>query len=576
MNFVTAIKYAFSFLVLILISFESNNFNYLLYGAIELALIISISDFLVGKSRWFNIVNFILMLFFNAQTIMLHFANSYISLVMLENLDSAEDLQGKTVVYAIGIILVVLFSFIPIKSFGNHHLKVDLVFPALLLLELCFIFATEGIYSPAKGAKQLYDQWQDMKYIEEMKSQLIAEIANGSEMSVSGNITGYYRPQVSSNAVSSNLATSNSTSSNMAVSANEVEEEVYIPVEERLDELFPIGTESAKISAASGSNVIIVFVEGLSKNIITDSRNIMPALNSWQYSTINFTNYYNHTFATYRGLQGQLYSGYQQNNLDTNSLPSLMSVLKNIGYYTSFINTEPLNPDFSYYLSCMGFDNLIEDTSALYGPADSLSDKQAYEKLFDAACTLNESGVPFFLSMYSFGTHASLDTVDEVYGDGTDPALNKFYNADCQIATFLQKFLASSLAENTMLVITADHATYGDEDFRNAFPNYYRAMVELDEIPLMIYYKGNVATVNADGRNSLDLAPTILDMLGIDRPTSFLGSSLFSAKYAESILDTFFWESGLVYFTGNDSIQVPAADVKTYILNQIIYYFAIK
>ena len=52
--------------------------------------------------------------------------------------------------------------------------------------------------------------------------------------------------------------------------------------------------------------------------------------------------------------------------------------------------------------------------------ANTISDKDAYEILFDSAMEQSASGVPFFLAIYTFGTHASLDSADETFGDGTD------------------------------------------------------------------------------------------------------------------------------------------------------------
>ena len=61
-------------------------------------------------------------------------------------------------------------------------------------------------------------------------------------------------------------------------------------------------------------NVILIFVEGMSQHIIDDERNIAPNIREVQSKSLNFKNYYNHTFATYAGIIGQLYSGYQLQN----------------------------------------------------------------------------------------------------------------------------------------------------------------------------------------------------------------------------------------------------------------------
>ncbi|WP_238140785.1 sulfatase-like hydrolase/transferase, partial [Streptococcus suis] len=103
-------------------------------------------------------------------------------------------------------------------------------------------------------------------------------------------------------------------------------------------------------SLSATPNVVLIFVEGLSQNIVEDEREIMPNLKKFQESSLTFENYYNHTFATYRGLIGQLYSGYQLDNYESNTLTSLQGVLGDKGYQTTFINTEPNNTQFTSYL----------------------------------------------------------------------------------------------------------------------------------------------------------------------------------------------------------------------------------
>ena len=52
--------------------------------------------------------------------------------------------------------------------------------------------------------------------------------------------------------------------------------------------------------------------------------------------------------------------------------------------------------------------------------------------------------------------------------------------------------------------------------------------VFLDRIPFFIYYKGvTPQVIDAQGRNSLCMTPTVLDFLDVDVPDYFLGTTLF-------------------------------------------------
>ena len=102
-------------------------------------------------------------------------------------------------------------------------------------------------------------------------------------------------------------------------------------------------------------NIILIFTEGLSYSPIFDSRNIMPNLKNFSKNSINFINYYNHTAATFRGIIGQLYSGFQFDNYDENHLISMQSILKKQGYYTEFINIDPNSGNWNDYLESFNF-----------------------------------------------------------------------------------------------------------------------------------------------------------------------------------------------------------------------------
>ena len=116
--------------------------------------------------------------------------------------------------------------------------------------------------------------------------------------------------------------------------------------------------DTSKFKRANLQDIILIFTEGFSHHIIDDSRNITPTIKEYESKSISFRNYYNHTFATYRGIEGQLFSGYQIENNSRNYLISLPKFLSGQGYKTEFINNEPKNKEFTDYLSDLGFDNI--------------------------------------------------------------------------------------------------------------------------------------------------------------------------------------------------------------------------
>lgn len=472
-----------------------------------------------------SIASAVLTLLYMVQVFVLIFANSYVTLVMVTNLNSVEDLGGKALVYGAAILVVILVCLLPVRPIRLRWMGMSGMLSVALCAELVLTMAWGGSYSP------LY-AYVDLAGAAVEGRRFARGVANGS-----GAAEDFYQTEITD-------------------------------------------WRSKDPNLPGRPNVVVIFTEGLSQNVVDDERGIMPNVARYEQSSLSFHNYYNHTFATYRGLQSQLYSGYQMNDYDTNSLVSIQSIMGDQGYHTSFVNAEPNNGTFSEYLRDLGFDEVVTDTqNGFEGYADSLSDRQTYDLLFDTMEEQHASGEPFFTCAYAFGTHASFDGVDNEFGDGSDAELNKFYDADCQFGTFMERFNQSDMADDTIIVFTADHCSYADMYFTAAFPDHPRVSTECDAMPLFIYYRGIAPeVVECNGRNSVDLAPTILDYLDISAPNYFLGISLFADPMHPCDYDTMFYEyaSNLMLSTRNATITDPDPSEAERVRGELQEYFAAK
>lgn len=295
-------------------------------------------------------------------------------------------------------------------------------------------------------------------------------------------------------------------------------------------------------------NVIVIFTEGMSSQVLDINNNLnlnlTPNLTNFskESGVLNVQNYYNHTAATFKGLRGQLYSAYQYQDgyekgddgglysMTNTPLVSLSDVLRDNGYVSNFINAEPEHIAFSNYLTTLGFDKVVTGKKKELVQAGNdrvLPDQNNYDLLFEKAKELSETDTPFFLSTYTFGTHVKLNGIRK-YNDGKVEIYNRFHTMDEAFGSFWKKFKLSPMYDNTIVVFTTDHSTYPDPDYLKYFNEKYNPF--LNKIPLLFYYPGNTQTVlNADGKNSLSLIPTILDILGFEEATNyFLGNSLFT------------------------------------------------
>lgn len=300
-------------------------------------------------------------------------------------------------------------------------------------------------------------------------------------------------------------------------------------------------------------NVILLFAEGVSFECI--SPELMPNTAALHKESISFVNYFNHTAATFRGIRGQLISGYpmmggvqaigipEYSDLTSAQIvrklrenppdfPTLPTILHKHNYRTLFISPHELKVNVGVMAQAAGFREIKHSTDYR---ADSimLTDKEMYDMLWNELENVGKSGQPFMISAYILGTHHGFDSPDIQYKDGKEPLLNKFHNQDYWFGEFLKKFRNSRHAENTIIILTSDHAIYPIPEARELFninTGYF-----VGRIPLIIYNKNFPARqIDADRRNSLALAPTVLDLLNIhDEPNYFLGNSLFCSENSE-------------------------------------------
>ena len=459
-----------------------------LVGMLEVLVIFALTLALMGRGRLrmvAQLLNDAMVLLVVVQLAVLHFAGSYVTMVMLANVDSIEDLAGNAGPYLAAAAAAIAICLLPVAPRAPRR-PLGLSLLALLLAEAAAVTTMGPGGSPLLGCASLVSQARE-------RAAYVERLSRMSDTS-----SRYFRPGLDSH----------------------VSREDNLP---------------------KRPNVILIFTEGLSQEVIDDERDVMSNVRSFQGQSVSFENYYNHSFATYRGLSGQLFSGYQYDNYDANALVSLPQALSGLGYATRFINTEPNNEQFTDYLGTLGFDEVVGEPGTYSGMAASMSDGEAYERLFDLAEELEGGDEPFFAAIYTFGTHASLDSVDRRFGDGGDAVLNKFHDAGHHFGRFMERFLASGMADDTIVVFTADHASFAERGFVTAFPEpSYRAEA-ISDIPFFIYHKGVVRrAIDAGGRNSLDLAPTLMDYLGLSAPNFFLGTSLFEKD--GNLYDTTFYD----------------------------------
>jgi phosphoglycerol transferase MdoB-like AlkP superfamily enzyme len=177
------------------------------------------------------------------------------------------------------------------------------------------------------------------------------------------------------------------------------------------------------------------------------------------------------------------------------------------------------------------------------------------------------------MGTYTFQTHNGWNSSTNQYGNGSNAVLNKFHNFDVAFGTFLKKFMSSDLKNNTILIYTTDHASYASPDYAKTMDDTRSEFVST--IPLMIYYPGVKAkTIDAKGRNTLGLAPTIMDLMGVNKAKNyFLGTSLYTNNPTQYETTTEIGNS--FYTTVNQSVQ-PLPDSAAKLKSRILKFDSVS
>ena len=319
------------------------------------------------------------------------------------------------------------------------------------------------------------------------------------------------------------------------------------------DRIYETPSPFPRREAHAAPNLIVFFVESLSARKLSiygsPYPGITPNIEDFAQNSMVVDNYFSHTAATYRGLRGQLCSMYPFYGgvgawfdpgfePPTTRLLGLPHLLNQAGYDTMLLGANTIElARMNIQAESVGFarsmlrnqinGDLLGD-EPVHGP--HLSDHQMMRALW----TLLESRLveePFFLFMYNVGTHTNLDSRSDgvLYGDGAHNVLNTTHTFDDAFGQFWKLFSSSPLAENTVVVLTADHAHFPTPAFVDvAGPNYQK--IFFDRIPLVIYHPHLMLPGRFDAgvRTSLGFAPSMAHFLELpNQRNPFLGRSIF-------------------------------------------------
>ncbi len=205
----------------------------------------------------------------------------------------------------------------------------------------------------------------------------------------------------------------------------------------------------------------------------------------------------------------------------------LPALLAQRGYATGFLDSGSIGEDRrAEFLLSHGFATVAAEHRDSSLPQDT--------PLLPAAIDwINaHKSKPFLLSLWTMDTHHPYVAADDRDYGVSDPNLGRYLNAvrsmDTLIGELAARLQTMGLADNTLLVVTGDHGEAFDEHSQtvHGFTVYNEEL----QVPLLIINPRlfpHEREMKGAGRQ-IDIAPTLLSLLGMREPAQWQGANLFT------------------------------------------------
>lgn len=256
-----------------------------------------------------------------------------------------------------------------------------------------------------------------------------------------------------------------------------------------------------------------------------------PFLDSLSEKSMIFTNAFANGYKSIHGMSSVLAGipsfkdAFTSSPFPNQDIQSLVSILNEEGYDTSFFHGAP-NGSMGF----LGFGNIL-GIQHYYGKTeyDNDEDFDGVWGIWDEPFLqftnriLSEKKQPFMATVFTITSHEPFQVPKEFEGKFpkgnvqmhqvvgyTDYALKKFFEAAAREPWF----------ENTLFVLTADHDNQSDYKF-------YQNGLNKQAVPIILYKpNSNLKGISDQWAQQIDIYPTIMDLIGYQKPFRSWGVSL--------------------------------------------------
>ena len=305
----------------------------------------------------------------------------------------------------------------------------------------------------------------------------------------------------------------------------------------RMEELAPLSYSLSADSSDQRRNVVILIVESLGReylSTISGERAFMPFLDSLCAHSLVFTNAFANsegsskgTCAILAGIPSFTDDAFMNTPYAGNRIDGLGTRLKELGYTTAYFHGG-LNGEFKFdsFSKASGFDT--------YFGKNEFGDERFYDGhwgIYDeeflqfAAQRMSMLPQPFCAGIFTLTTHDPFPIPERYHGrfpKGDQEIHESLGYADLAIRRFFETASRAPWYDNTLFVITADHT------FKyNVHPPWYMNPAGRFAVPILLHAPGSdLIGRDASVAQQLDIAPTVLDLMGYKGRISTFGRSL--------------------------------------------------
>ncbi len=313
-------------------------------------------------------------------------------------------------------------------------------------------------------------------------------------------------------------------------------------------------TQNEMTGAFAGKNVIMVLMESMDDWMITQQDT--PTIYRLMQESVNFTNFYTPGYGTARTINSEFCMNtgiylpttgdYVFDYVTNDFSQSIASQMTDNGYTAEVFHYN--SPDFysrGVFEPAMGYntyncyEDYVTDEKQLYDECLLFDIPELSDLFFREGPTFNTIITRSAHLSYKYNEMLSYYTLKKypeyrgMYAsEEEDCARVKAKLVDDLFARLLAELEARGELENTVIIAMTDHYTYG---YKNTEELLAHSGVEdtllLEKTPCFIWSADGPSMTVDKTLNTSDFLPTMLNLLGINSPYSYLGQDAFDLNY---------------------------------------------